>query len=369
MLITIIAIQVVGLLFALGWKLTQLWAWPHDKVVRSVTVAIAAEIVSLATQGAAIDTGSALWRLVSQASQLVVLYAIMMVFVYAFRKHGESPETGRRRYLIPLLVAAGLLGLGASITAPGHAGDYTDTGVMISFNTTAVFQIWAWVIVLPRSARYARIAEPRLRRALRIIEIGMVLMIIGGVASIINVTAHWIDIAQQFPTAFLWFYKIGSTIAVLGISIFIVGILYPAISQRIGALKLWFQHRRWYHTLEPLWRRMNQQFPEDCLDQPARGWHRLDPRRIHRQFYRRVIESRDGLVRISPHLDDLGADLRQPSPGHLIEALAAYRHSYAVRPAVPVAQPATARLADDVAELLHLAHALRRHEATREATT
>jgi hypothetical protein len=84
---------------------------------------------------------------------------------------------------------------------------------------------------------------------------------------------------------------------------------------------------------------------------------------VHRRYYRRVIECRDGLVRISPYLAryriDPGADASTLA-SRLKDALRAHAEGEPVPPqAMPVAIPQGDGLDADVHELVALARALR----------
>ncbi|MGH3426091.1 MAG: DUF6545 domain-containing protein [Mycobacteriales bacterium] len=82
---------------------------------------------------------------------------------------------------------------------------------------------------------------------------------------------------------------------------------------------------------------------------------------MHRRYYRRVIECRDGLVRISPHLAQLRQNGRQDDPlvDLLKDALRAHAAGEPVPPhATPVAVPTQAGLHADVDELVALSRML-----------
>ncbi len=113
---------------------------------------------------------------------------------------------------------------------------------------------------------------------------------------------------------------------------------------------------------------MHAAFPEDALERtrPGHWWDVLTPRSVHRRYYRRVIECRDGLVRISPHLA-LVADTEGPlepevAAFHLRTALRAYAAGEdAPSQAVPVALPngdGSGGLEDDVRQLTRMSEAL-----------
>jgi hypothetical protein len=128
---------------------------------------------------------------------------------------------------------------------------------------------------------------------------------------------------------------------------------------RLTALRIWWQHRRTYHRLSPLWTVLHDEFPEDALHRvPSQHPLRdvLSLRGVHRRYYRRVIECRDGLVRISPYLgpDDssLAERVRTGLRAHASGSPAPAR-------ATPVAIPNSDGLDADVRELVALSEALR----------
>jgi hypothetical protein len=73
---------------------------------------------------------------------------------------------------------------------------------------------------------------------------------------------------------------------------------------------------------------------------------------VHRRYYRRLIECRDGLVRISSRL---GPDDGQPLGSRLLAALDVPQAPGLPGDAVPLAIPGTAGLDADARELVTLA--------------
>jgi len=162
----------------------------------------------------------------------------------------------------------------------------------------------------------------------------------------------------------LWMFPIGLFFVVPGSAVFMVGFAYPATTTRLAALRVWWQHRRIYRRLAPLWTLLHQHFPEDAFGRaPSGRWgdaFRL--RGVHRRYYRRVIECRDGLLRVSPYLgsDDNGdSSLAERLRAGLLACAAGVP---APGEAVPVAIPATDGLDADVRELITLSEALRRSD-------
>jgi hypothetical protein len=144
--------------------------------------------------------------------------------------------------------------------------------------------------------------------------------------------------------------------------IFLVGIAYPAAVMRLAALRICWQHRRMYRRLGPLWTVLHQEFPEDALSRvPTSPWRdALSLRGVHRRYYRRVIECRDGLVRISPYLGSVG---ERAETALLAERLREGLRAHASGTPVParataVAIPSDDGLDADVHELAALSAAL-----------
>lgn len=122
--------------------------------------------------------------------------------------------------------------------------------------------------------------------------------------------------------------------------------------------------------LTPLWTALHTAFPENALHPaPSGGWRDWPawrgPLGAHRRYYRRVVECRDGLVRLSPYL----APLTEAGPvgglppdvvaGHLRRALREYSAGVpAPSGAVAIALPRGDSLDDDVHQLLLLSDAL-----------
>jgi hypothetical protein len=77
----------------------------------------------------------------------------------------------------------------------------------------------------------------------------------------------------------------------------LIGICYSAGAQLITRLRSIVHHRRMHQELTPLWTALSTAYPELVLNQAQAGstW-----RRTPEQRYRRLIECRDGLVRLRP---------------------------------------------------------------------
>jgi hypothetical protein len=165
-----------------------------------------------------------------------------------------------------------------------------------------------------------------------------------------------------------WLVVLGDVLVLGGLAVFFAGLAYRGIATRVEATWLWWRHLLSYHQLRPLWMTLHQAFPEDVLsrvpDTPLRDV--LSLRGVHRRYYRRAIECRDGLVRVSPYLAGVdGSGNQNASSYHDLadrvkEALRAHAAGVsAPSQAVPIALPSQSGLDADVFELVALSRAMR----------
>jgi hypothetical protein len=84
-----------------------------------------------------------------------------------------------------------------------------------------------------------------------------------------------------------------------------LGLCLPATSQMVDAARLRAHRRRQVRELAPLWGSLIAVFPELQLDITGVGRRaHMTSLSAHRRLYRRYVECRDGLIRLSPYLDD-----------------------------------------------------------------
>ena len=167
------------------------------------------------------------------------------------------------------------------------------------------------------AVRYARESARRTRTGLRVAAVGLAgFAALSAVRAVLIVLPHApaeSGLVNDLIGPFLW--------------LFVIGVCMAGAVARIVAAFVWWQHRRVYNDLQPLWQALHEVFPSDALDQhrPLAPWpDRFSLGRMHRRYWRRLIECRDGLVQLSPHLVDIGLDPQQPgriTSGQLREAL------------------------------------------------
>ena len=364
-----VLIQLVALI-ALVWFAYRLLRSPRDHALRAVVACLATRVAGAPFVANWLVTHSG--GLVSPAAAKLLLnllltaswYSLMLFFLFA------AVGTTRRAWRETILMAAVAVVMTTALLAtPDAAHAYPSSGaipdqmafpVPVFYLAGAGYFAYATAQASRWALRYARESSHRTRLGLRIAAAGMAGTALLALFRATTALIRWVggtvpsDVAHQTDQLVPW-----------AILVFIIGVCVAGLAARIAALRVWARHRRLYHELRPLWTLLHEAFPRDALERGHRGlWRdRLSPRRIHRRFWRRVVEIRDGLVQLSPHLRDAGFSPEQPASeqaGTLREALR--RQHEGVRPssssAVLIAAPPRDDLDSDIDQLVTLARAL-----------
>jgi uncharacterized membrane protein YozB (DUF420 family) len=350
----LVAVQGMALFLLLGWKAWHLTRAPRDLPLRCVVACLACAVAGYIAglPGGSTTAPVSRWLVLTDFS-LVVATACCLdcFFIFSLLAAPAARRHALRRALW-LAAAVGTMTAAVAVTPPG-AGirDQSVPAVAVFYLAFLVvnggFLADAWHL----AQRGAQDAAGALARGLRLASAGFALL----TAALIPLTAvvimRWAHLAQApgLVTA-------GQLIAVPGVLVFLAGVGYPGAVMRISAARVRARHRRLYRQLAPLWDELHRAFPQDALARvPSSPWKEaLSPWSVHRRYYRRVIECRDGLVRISPHL--AADDTARPLAERLLSALRTT--PTAPNPpseAVPIAIPVSTGLDADAAELAALA--------------
>jgi hypothetical protein len=256
-----------------------------------------------------------------------------------------------------LSIPASLRGrvFGSQGALPEHI---TVSGVAVFYLAGSCYFIYAISQSARWAARYADESNRRTRVGLWTAAVGLALLACVAVVRSVVVVLRWTggDLPAAAGTAD-GFVPVGGLLFVCGVS-------YPAVVAKLTGLRIWLRHRRVYHDLRPLWTILHDAFPQDALDRPRGVWsERVSPRRLYRRYWRRVVEIRDGLVQISPHLADVGFSSARPAHEQVDKLREAVRRQRAhllprSSSAVLVAAPPSADPEADVAQLVELSRAL-----------
>ncbi|KAA2249554.1 hypothetical protein F0L68_39300 [Solihabitans fulvus] len=348
---------------------------PRDLRLRAVTVlvgswALAYPFGVAATLGTAfVGIEPMVSRLVQHALLLVGAYCLISFFLFSVLDV-QHARTRARWHALVLTVAIAVMTVATAVMpgdirtaaavlpAENTQGPVGVASIGLFYLTANSYLLYAFVTAQVLTRRYARVAEPRLRRGLRLASVGLVAIVFANATFVAANAIRWAGGTTPRPILVA-----GMILLLPGILLFLVGVSYPAAIMRVAALRVWWQHRCTYRQLGPLWTLLHAEFPEDALSRvPVRPLSDfISLRGVHRRYYRRAIECRDGLVQISPHVAQLQQNGRQGEAlaALLKEAVLAHAAGEPVsRRATLVAAPSEAGLDADVHELVALSQAL-----------
>jgi hypothetical protein len=294
---------------ALGWRIYQLQRAPRRLPLWAVTVTVAGifgsslfqqKVVSDALDGVTFPGAG---RLLNNVLLTIALCSLLIFFLGSAQGPGKYRRAAWE--LVPLAAVITLMCVALAITPAEIRGDSLGPdvvhvpGAALFYLGAGLYLIYGLIACVVWIFRYLRTTDRQLRIGLRISGYGLVLAAAGAV-----LRALYIAIAWAGGPALPVLLTIAVPLVILGIVGFLVGISYPAVHARFAALRRRRRHGRYYRELNPLWTLLATAYPNIVLRAaPAKP---LRPRNVHRRYYRRVIEIRDGLVQLSPYL---GTDL------------------------------------------------------------
>ncbi|MEV7559280.1 MAB_1171c family putative transporter [Streptomyces sp. NPDC089795] len=361
---------------ALLWTGRQVVRAPSDRLLRAVFLCMLSAGLSfpfgLPAVVRLVDglTGDGAGKLLQNLCLLGAVYFLGCFFIHS----ASDPATARTRvrwHLVPFAATAVVASAAMAVTphverAHTYAtADMRVPGVAVFYLSAGAYLTYALAAALFWTVRYAKLASRPLVTGLRMVVAALSAMVPASAVRECVTLVRLLDGGVPRPVI------IGAKLLLdLAIPLFVAGVVYPGLVTRWASIRLWWHHGRAYRRLAPLWAALHRAFPEDALERTPAGhrWDVLNPRSVHRRYYRRVIECRDGLVRISPYLalEAATADADVPltpevAARHLRSALRAYASGEdAPSEAVPVALPGEGDddLESDVRQLIRLSEAL-----------
>ncbi|MFG2784056.1 MAB_1171c family putative transporter [Streptomyces prunicolor] len=146
------------------------------------------------------------------------------------------------------------------------------------------------------AARYARRGRPLRRISLGAVSSGLLGLSLSCAFRVLWVNCRACrDFGHQVTYANVFVFGQVSTIVVCA------GLSLPSLASTVQFLRERSRHRARFRGLEELWQRLVDLYPELVLDRPAR-YLRLAHLDYSSAVYRRYVECRDGLTRLSPYL-------------------------------------------------------------------
>ncbi|CAM5323208.1 hypothetical protein SAVIM338S_00796 [Streptomyces avidinii] len=356
---------------AVAWKVYQLTKAPRDGALRSVTLCLACAALSypVAMPGGAtgVDTvaGHGAAKLVQNVLLLGTVYFLMCFYLYSSADQGTSRRRARREAVLVLGIAAVLVVSATTVPHEVFAGSFASADMTITqlaafYGVAGLYLTYSLGAAGIWTVRYARLSPRPHSTGLWITAIGLLIMATACAVRAVFVATRWQGGAV--PKGLM---SVVAMLLVLSILLFVLGVSYSGARSRLSALRVWRQHRRGYRRLEPLWVLLSDRFPETVLAFRPTVFEARGVRGVHRLYHRRVIECRDGLVRISPLMGSLSADELVSMEatvlaGRLRSAAAADVHGPGeAQPVIPLAVPKIDSAGADAAHLFALADALR----------
>jgi hypothetical protein len=225
--------------------------------------------------------------------------------------------------LVPLAAAIALMIVAMDLTPPDLRGDALApanvhvSGIALFYLGAGLYLIYGLIACTCWIVRYQRVADRHLRIGLRMGAVGLAGAAIGSIARALYIVVAW-----AFGPVVRILLLLGVPFVILGGMLFLLGVTYPGVRARLSAVRRRRQHRREHEALAPLWTVLVEAFPSIVLRTPPRGpAERFSPRGVHRVYYRRVIEIRDGLVQLSPYLAADFGEVVATDPGAAAGAL------------------------------------------------
>ncbi|MDT8909544.1 MAB_1171c family putative transporter [Amycolatopsis sp. PS_44_ISF1] len=307
----------------LGWRVYQLVRSPRLPNW-AVTVTIAGFAAAFLFQQKAISdwidalTAPGGARLTNNVLLACAACGLLVFF------HGSALGAGQARRvlleLVPLAAAVTLMSVATVVTpAPLRGAALSPDTVHVA--GTAMFYLGAGLYLIYAIAasgwwitRYQRTADRHLRTGLRLAAAGLAGAAIGSAFRALYIVVAW-AFGPVVP-ALLW---LGVPFVIVGSLLFLAGITYPGVRARVSELNRRRRRRQDLDRLAPLWTLLAQAYPSVVLRTPPGGLRERFA--VHRRYYRRVIEIRDGLVQLSPYLETDFAALTAEDPAAAANAL------------------------------------------------
>jgi hypothetical protein len=287
-------------------KLYQLFLAPDDLPLRAVAGCLGCLAVVPVLNFApvvgfldGVDGGFA--RLLVNLMTMSASYWLLAFFQYSVRASRRF-QTLAFAAALALVVGVWLLSPAPVRLQPAALTSGEDWRSTVFVLAAVGYMAYALALALRWAVIYARVARRvELRRGLRALAVGLVFLIAGCLFKCV------VALLQVFAKV-AW--ETGNLVYVgcvlFGTVLLVIGVMYPAVTGMLAAVPVWRWHRRAYREMEPLWRALHEAFPDLALRSETLPWWR-DPlriRRTHRDYYRRAVEIRDGLVQLGPYYSE-----------------------------------------------------------------
>ncbi|MFE3605717.1 MAB_1171c family putative transporter [Streptomyces goshikiensis] len=371
--------MIIALVIGSIWKTVDLTRAPSDRALRilatSLPLLALGEILSLPGVTAGIDstTTTGIGKLVFNGVYMTGLGALSLFF--ATSTIGGETAYKRQVWLNGILLAGAVTVQTVCMASTPLAlrshtlgtPDMAQVSIATFYIVGNAYFFYAYLASGLRALRYAPEAGWHLTIGLRAMALGLCLLACSSVNRVILVCAR-----IREPGSYQTLNSVNWSMSQWALGLVLVGMSYSAAIQLARHALSVVRYRRMFHELTPLWSALSATYPELVLKEETglrRLWSHFRLRGTHARFYRRLIECRDGLVRLSPYLTQVAPHTNlASSPAdelaeHLSRALAlkpATEDPHTALVASPIALPVGRDLDADAHELIALSHAYAR---------
>ncbi|WP_308190274.1 MAB_1171c family putative transporter [Pseudonocardia sp. TRM90224] len=263
------------------------------------------QIVSLPSVTHAIDAVSSTGtgKITHNVATMIGLSLLLHFFFAALRDRASA----RRRTTVDTVIVTAVVSclLFLMIATPAEYRGHTLSVPYIAYPTVSSFYIVGgvyFIYVYATSAwltwQYARTLPIIAARALWVIVLGLIGLTLTSITRV-----AWVGIRTVGAPSPSWLNSVNFPLSNISFILLTLGLVAVGVA---SALHRWSLNWRRYRQLEPLWTLMSQTYPEIVLH-PRRSrrtepneWRKSASWSGHRRIQRRLIECRDGLVKLGP---------------------------------------------------------------------
>lgn len=289
------------------WKLFQVARYPKDAPLRSVTLCLLTLVASypfaMPDEGAgavlSADHGTA--KILQNVLLLGAAYFLMCFYLYSADEKAGG-RRARKEAVVPVAVAVLLI---VNLVTTSHevfvgsfsTADMTIPQVAFFYGLAGAYLTYALAIAGRWTCWYARRSSRPHYIGLWVTAIGLSGMALASAVRVVIVLIRHGGGHVPHPVM----SGVASFLAMANL-LLLVGIGYSVVRTRITSSLLWLRHRRDHRRLAPLWQLLAEVYPDNVLRGAEDQHGEKRANRVHRRYFRRVVECRDGLVDISPYL-------------------------------------------------------------------
>lgn len=306
---TLAIVRVATILIGLVWKTYHLSRRPGDWPLRAVVAcfgcfALADPLRRLGPQLSEVSgLKPAVLIGIEYSLVMCAIFCIMVFFAGRERPRGAGRYVATHGAVLAAAVAITMT-FAALTSASVGPREYSDPHAAAMYLASELYVGLALVTAVRHATKVARSPDAGATQAAGLVVTTLGLLLLALACLLLSAVQIATLTGLGFQTTMA---SLGGYGLLMGAPVFICGICYPGAVMRARALRLWWRRLLEYRRLGPLWRLIAETFPHQQLrglNGASRPSKVLLARGIHRRHRRRRVESRDGLVRLSPHIPD-----------------------------------------------------------------